>query len=326
MPDVMTPSKRFPDDAGFPALKRLTASTAFQRTILGLILVGAVIVGLETYPSLMADYGKLIHAIDWIIIALFTLEAALKIAQHGRKWHRYFRDPWNVFDFIVVTICLLPLEGHFAAVLRLARVLRALRLVTALPRLQLLVSSLFKSIPSMGYVGLLLFILFYVYGVMGVALFRDNDPTHFGNLKLALLTLFRVVTLEDWTDVMYTQMLGHDRFPAENPTAVPADPGASPVVSVIYFVTFILLGTMIMLNLFIGVIISSMEQAQKEAERSITPENERAIEEELEHIEDELHTLSDRLATLRRARRGMQTPRRRTDPHADAAALSDDES
>jgi voltage-gated sodium channel len=276
----------------------VVASVSFQRGVLVAILIGAVVVGLETYPDLMARYGGIIRTVDWVVIAAFTVEAALKMLQHGRRWTRYFRDPWNVFDFGILVVCLLPVGGHFAAVLRLVRVLRALRLVTALPRLQVLVSALIKSVPSMGYVGVLLLLLFYIYGVMGVALFRDNDPVHFGNLKLSLLTLFRVVTLEDWTDVMYIQMFGSDVFPIDNPMAAPSSPKGRPVVGAAYFVTFVLLGTMIMLNLFIGVIIGSMQEAQAEAGRT-RPRRGDGVQ----SIEDELGAIAQRLGELQRRMR-----------------------
>jgi len=281
-------------------LDRWAGSPWFQRTILGAILVGAVTVGLETYPGLMARHGSLILTIDWVVIGVFAAEALIKMGRHGRRWWRYFTDPWNVFDFLILAVCLLPVDAHYAAVLRLARVLRAMRLVTALPRLQVLVSALLKSLPSMTYVGILLGLLFYVYGVLGVALFRDNDPVHFGNLKLALLSLFRVVTLEDWTDIMYIQMYGSNVFAIDNPAALPAQPEAQPVLAAIYFVSFVLVGTMIMLNLFIGVVIGSMQQAQEEAEvaqrRLRTPPE----------VADELAELSDRLTAMQqelRARR-----------------------
>jgi voltage-gated sodium channel len=282
--------------------RRWVASAVFQRGILGAILVGAVTVGLETYPELMARHGQLILTIDWIVIGVFCVEALLKMAQHGRRWWRYFLDPWNIFDFTILAVCLLPLDGHYAAVLRLARVLRAMRLISALPRLQLLVSALLKSLPSMTYVGLLLVLLFYVYGVLGVALFRDNDPVHFGNLKLALLSLFRVVTLEDWTDIMYIQMYGSDVFPIDNPAAVPTDPTARPVLGAAYFVSFVMLGTMIMLNLFIGVIINSMHEAQEEAE------NEARRRRTPRQIGDEMTELTRRLEMLGRELRSMKEP------------------
>ena len=280
---------------------RVVASAPFRRGVLAAILVGAVVVGLETYPDLVARHGLLLHTVDWIVIAAFAVEAALKLIRHGRRWYRYFGDPWNIFDFTILVICLVPVGGHFAAVLRLVRVLRALRLVTALPRLQVLVSALLKSVPSMGYVGALLLLLFYVYGVMGVAIFRDNDPVHFGNLKLSLLTLFRVVTLEDWTDVMYIQMFGSDVYPILNPMAEAVAPQGRPVLGAVYFVSFVLIGTMIMLNLFIGVIIGSMQEAQDDAARQWrrAQRDEQEVADALAEISEQLDDLQQELRRQR---------------------------
>ena len=286
-------------------LGRFVDSVAFQRFILGSILAAAVIVGLEADRSLMARYGGLIYALDWTVLGIFIVEAILKIARHGRHGHRYFKDPWNVFDFTIVVVCLLPFQGHYAAVLRLARVLRALRLVSSVPRLQLLVGSLMRSIPSMGYIGMLLGILFYIYAVLGVFLFRDNDPVHFGNLPTAALSLFRVVTLEDWTDIMYTQMLGSDIYPPENvPPEIELRPGAMPLVGAVYFISFVLLGTMIMLNLFIGVIIKSMEEAQDDQaanarEKHMAASGHLTLGDELVLLEKDLEALQRRVRSLK---------------------------
>jgi len=288
-------------------LKKLVESRAFANTILGLIVFAAVVVGIETYPAVMDRHGKLLHAIDKIIIWLFALEAALKMAAGGRKWYRYFLDPWNVFDFIIVVVCFLPVDAQFAQVLRLARVLRALRLISAVPKLQLLVGSLLKSLPSMCYVGLLLAIMFYVYAVLGVFLFRENDPVHFRNLELSMLSLFRVVTLEDWTDVMYIQMYGSDNYPFSD-----QDRGryafsstARPFVGVFYFVSFVALGTMVMLNLFIGVIIQSMDEAQSEAEhrartKHIKETGHLSVGDEMALIQKQLKALADDLERLQK--------------------------
>ncbi|MEQ9453051.1 MAG: ion transporter [Phycisphaeraceae bacterium] len=277
-------------------IRLLVESSFFQYGVLGLILLAAVVVGLETYPGVMERYGAILYTVDWAILWLFVLEAVLKMAQHGRHWYRYFHDPWNVFDFTIIVVCLLPLDGHAAAVLRLARVLRALRLVSALPRLQLLVEALLKSIPSMGYVGMLLIILFYIYAVLGVFLFRENDPIHFGNLQLALLSLFRIVTLEDWTDVMYIQMFGSHVYAIDNPAVLPERSHAQPMVGALYFVSFVLVGTMIMLNLFIGVIINSMHEAQAEAEARKASTG---AAEELVALEGELDRIKEKLRVVR---------------------------
>jgi len=158
-----------------------------------------------------------------------------------------------VFDFAVTAICLLPLDAKFAQVLRLGRVARSLRLVTALPRLQLIVGALLRSLPSFGWITLLLFTLLYAYSVMGVFLFGENDPERFGSLWSSMLTMFSVLTLEGWFDVMQDQMRGL-------PRADGSEPDAQPIVSPLFFVSFILSGTMIFLNLLVGVIVNSMSE------------------------------------------------------------------
>lgn len=286
-------------------LKRVVDSLIFRNFILVTILAAATVVGLETYPYLMERYGAILKLIDAIILGIFVLEAMLKMAQHGRHFLRYFRDPWNVFDFTIVAVCLLPIGGPYAAVLRLARVLRTLRMVSALPKLQLLVGSLIKSLPSMVYVGMLLFLLFYIYAVMGVFLWRDNDPVHFRDLQTAFLSLFRVVTLEDWTDIMYTQMYGSGTYFYRNPTDLPAMSNPQPVLGAVYFVSFVLLGTMIMLNLFIGVIINSMSEAQAEREhqerrRHVAQTGEPTLGDELTTLEHRFEELVKELKYLRK--------------------------
>lgn len=233
---------------------RVVRSAPFRGAVLAAILAGAVLVGLETIPSVRATSGGLLLALDWVVLAIFVLEAALKIAAEGRRPWRYFADPWNVFDFAVTAICLLPLHAQFAQVLRLGRVARSLRLVTALPRLQLIVGALLRSLPSFGWITLLLFTLLYAYSVMGVFLFGENDPGRFGSLWTSMLTMFSVLTLEGWFDVMSDQMTG---LPRDDGSA-PAD--AAPIAAPIFFVSFILSGTMIFLNLLVGVIVNSMSE------------------------------------------------------------------
>lgn len=287
-------------------LGRIVDSDLFQNSILIVIVLAAVLIGLETSQTLVAAHGDLLHALDAVILWIFVAEAALKIGAHGPRWYRYFADPWNIFDFLIVVVCFLPIGGQYAAVLRLVRVLRVLRLITAVPRLQLLVSSLLKSIPSLVYVGLLLGLLFYVYAVVGVFMFRDNDPVHFADLPTALLSLYRVVTLEDWTDVMYIQIYGSDAYPGYDSLAglhLPRVSEAMPLLGAAYFISFVMLGTMIMLNLFIGVIINSMDEAQAEreaADRRLHLERDGQISagDEVRLIEEELAVLARRMKEL----------------------------
>ncbi|MGB1123948.1 MAG: ion transporter [Phycisphaeraceae bacterium] len=287
---------------------RFVASGFFQNGILLLILLAAALVGIETYPRMDEQYGTLLHGMDKVVLWLFVLEAVLKMAQHGSHWHRYFKDPWNIFDFTIVVICFLPVNAQYAAVLRLARILRALRLVSVVPQLQLIVGSLIKSLPSMMYVSILLMLMFYVYAVMGVFLWSGNDPVHFRDLQTSMLSLFRVVTLEDWTDIMYIQMWGSDRYPFSvgdrEAYAGQFNSQASPIIGAIYFVSFVLMGTMIMLNLFIGVIIQSMEEAQDEQaaderEKHMAESGEITIADELLLLEKELDALQRRVRTLK---------------------------
>jgi len=289
-------------------LQKIVQSSLFQNFILLVILVAAVLVGLETYPTIMAEHAELLHVLNNAVLWIFAAEAAVKMAQYGKQWHRYFVDPWNLFDFTIVVVCFLPVNASYAAVLRLARIMRAMRLMTALPQLQLIVGALIKSIPSMGYVGILLSLHFYVYAVMGVFLFRDNDPVHFEALPTAMLSLFRVVTLEDWTDIMYIQMLGSDVYGGAgayiNTTGVRVVPSAMPVVGACYFVSFVMFGTMVMLNLFIGVILNSMDDTRHERELEAMQAKRAAgklidIDDEVDNIEQQLTEAIESLNDLR---------------------------
>jgi voltage-gated sodium channel len=244
--------------------QKLIDARWFNRCVLAAILGAAVLAGIETDRGLVSTYGPLLHALDRLVVAVFVVEMAIRLGAHGRAPWVFFRDGWNVFDFLVVLLSVLPAGTHFAAVLRLVRVLRLLRLITAVPKLRLLVSALLRSVTAMGYVGLLLGLMMYIYGVMGVHLFGRNDPLHFGSLYLALITLFRVITLENWSVIYDTQQYGSLNFGYEGREHLVVESEAQPVVATIYFISFILLGTMIMLNLFIGVIMNSMSEANSE--------------------------------------------------------------
>ncbi len=260
----------------------ITGSPVFQRIVVTVIILAGVIVGLGTFQSVQQQYGVWLDWLDRVILALFTIEIFLKMLALLPRPLDFFRDGWNNFDFVIVAVCFLPFGGFYVSALRLFRLLRVLRLITVIPRLQTLVSAMLKSLPSMGYVILLLFLLFYVYAVLGVMLFRENDPVHFGNIWIALLSLFRVVTLEGWVDLMYLQMWGSDQYDGYNqPTdGLPFQPQAQPFIAVLYFVSFVFVGTFVMLNLVIGIIINSMDEAQREtADRALHELLEREVAE-----------------------------------------------
>ncbi len=292
------------------SMKRTANSPWFQHFITAVILLAGVVVGMETYPSLVQRWGPALHWTNQMIVAIFVVEVVVKMVAEGRSFWRYFYDPWNVFDFIIVVLCLLPMDAGFVAVLRLVRVLRVLKLVTAVPKLQILVGALLKSIPSMFYVSLLLTLLFYLYATTAVFFFSGNDPIHFGSLPLSMLSLFRAVTLEDWTDLMYIQMYGCDAYGYGGSEALCTDPKAQPLFGALFFVSFVLSGTMVILNLFIGVIMNGMEEATAEARELLQGQREErpSLAEELEDLNRELADLQARISTLSiRARRAVQT-------------------
>ncbi len=247
-------------------LKRIADNSGFQQFITAVILLAGVVVGVETYPSMVSMFETPLYIINTAILWIFVAEVIIKMGAEGSRPWRYFRDPWNVFDFLIVAVCFLPIDAQYVAVLRLARLLRVLKLVRALPKLQILVSALLKSIPSMVYVAILLALLFYVYSVAAVFLFGENDPVHFNNLPLAMLSLFRVVTGEDWTDVMYIAMYGCDNYGYDGMMERCVAPRGYPVFGAAFFVSFMLLGAMVILNLFIGVIMGGMDEAKVENE------------------------------------------------------------
>lgn len=245
-------------------LKRISDAPWFQNFITAVIILAGIVVGIETYPSVVARHGTVLYSLNEVILWIFVVEVLVKVGAEGRRPWRYFLDPWNVFDFIIVAVCFMPVDAQYVAVLRLARLMRVLKLVRALPKLQIIVSALLKSIPSMGYVALLLSLLFYVYSVAAVFLFGANDPVHFDNLPLAMLSLFRVVTGEDWTDVMYIAMYGCENYGYGGIEELCTQSVGHPVFAALFFVSFMLLGAMVILNLFIGVIMGGMEEAKKE--------------------------------------------------------------
>ena len=212
-------------------------SPRIQGIVVAVIVVNAITLGLETSSGAMGAAGGVIRAVDAICLAIFVVEIAVKLFAHGPA---FFRDPWNVFDFVVVGVALVPASGPFA-VLRALRVLRVLRLVSVLPRLRFIVEALLAALPGIGAIGTLLALIFYVAAVMATSLFGASFPEWFGSVGDSLYTLFQVMTLESWS-------MGIVR----------------PVMEVhpwawVFFVSFILLSSFTILNLFIAVIVDTMQ-------------------------------------------------------------------
>ncbi|GGK25255.1 hypothetical protein GCM10010965_17490 [Caldalkalibacillus thermarum] len=217
----------------------------FTSAIIVLIVINAIVVGMETYPGIYQPYQDWFYLIDRMILWIFTAEIILKLVATRPRYH-FFKDSWNVFDFLIVASGHLFVGAQFVTVLRVLRVLRLLRAVTVIPSLRRLVSALLYTIPSLGNIMLLMGLIFYIFGVMGTFLFRDVAPEYFGSLHLSLITLFQVVTLESWASGIMRPIM------------------AEVFWSWIYFVAFILVGTFVIFNLFVGVIVSNVERAETE--------------------------------------------------------------
>lgn len=284
---------------------KIRDSVFFEKFIIGVIILAGIVVGIETSDAIVETHHTLLHFIDTVILWIFVGEILIKIGAEGKKPWRFFGSAWNLFDFAIVAVCFLPFGGPWVAVVRLARILRALRLITAVPKLQILVGALLRSIPSMMYVSILLGLHFYIYAVMGTMFFKNNDPGHFGNLGLSCLTLFRVVTLEDWTDVMYTAIYGSHVYPAQGAIPVGPEPQAFGILAAIFFVTFVIIGAMVMINLFIGVILTSITEAQAEQLKEkmhleAEHHQDKEILQGIERLEEEINSLKRAISQKRK--------------------------
>lgn len=245
-------------------------SSPVQYFIVGLIVINAVILGLETSTEVMGSaFAKWLILADQIILAVFVFEILTKLYAHGTD---FFRRGWNNFDFIVVGIALVPASGPLA-VLRALRVLRVLRMISMVPRLRFVVEALLHAIPGISSIALLMLVLFYVFSVMATSLFGEQFPEWFGSIGASMYTLFQVMTLESWSMGIVRPVM--EVFP----------------YAWLYFIPFILIATFTMLNLFIGIIVDTMQSMHQEDH------------EEREHIEQVVHQDTGSLGAELRALR-----------------------
>lgn len=229
-------------------LRKFFTNPRTERVLIFLILANAVILGLETSDAAVASFGPLLDFLDNALLAFFVVELLSRMAVFGRE---FWRDPWNIFDFIVISISLVPASGPFQ-VLRALRVLRVLRVISAVPSLRRVVGGLVASLPGMGSIALLMLLLFYVFSVMATMLYGKDFPELFGDLGASAFTLFAVMTLEGWVDGVVKPVM------EKHPYAW------------LFFIPYILITTFAVLNLFIAVIVNAMQsehdKAQKEEE------------------------------------------------------------
>ncbi|WP_180683974.1 ion transporter [Tepidicella baoligensis] len=248
-----------------------------QHTILALIIINAVLLGLETSHSFMAHSGHWLKAADKAILSVFVIEIAARLYVHRLA---FFRDPWSVFDFAVVAIALVPASGPFA-VLRALRVLRVLRVLTIVPSMRRVVGALLSAIPGLSSIALVLLLIFYVFAVIATHLFGQHFPEWFGHLGRSLYTLFQVMTLESWS-------MGISRPVME---AIP--------YAWAFFIIFILFATFTMLNLFIAIIVNAMQTFQ-ESEHQDTIQTVEQVGQSIEHeLHAEIQSLRREIGELR---------------------------
>lgn len=223
-------------------LRKFIESVRFERTIITVIVINAVVLGLETVPAIALPYGWLLTLLDQIAITIFVVEIALKLFVYRQQ---FFAVGWNVFDLLIVAAALIPASQGFA-VLRALRILRVLRLVSAVPRMRQVVQGLLSAIPSMGTVIVLLSLIFYIGAVMATKLFGADFPDWFGTIPKALYSLFQIMTLESWSMGIVRPVM--EQFP----------------YAWTFFVPFILVTSFIVLNLFIAIIVNAMHEASDE--------------------------------------------------------------
>ena len=253
------------------ALQRFIETDVFQFVVLGLIIVNAVILGAETFSGVKAAAGGWLAAIDRIIIYAFVVEIGLRII----AWRgAYFKNGWNIFDLLIVVVSVAAATSGLAA-LRAFRVLRVLRVITVIPRMRVVVSALLDSIPGIASVGVVLALIVYVFAVIAANLYGPKHPELFGDVFAAMYTLFQVMTLEGWPDIASQVAKTHSR-------------------SWIFFLTFVLIATFTMLNLFVAIVVRVVEEDSEPVVDEVM-EGQQKIRNEISALRAEIEALSKRL-------------------------------
>lgn len=225
---------------------RVADSERFQTAIIIAIALNAILLGVETFGEVMERHGDTLHLLNGVFLTIFVVELAIRILAYGRAPQRFFRSGWNVFDFVIIAALFVPGVRENAALLRILRLLRVARLLKYLPDVQVLLRGATRAIRPATGLGVLTGLLLFLYGMVGWTLFADLDPTAWGNIGRSMLSLFSILTLEGWTTTFALVF------------------EAKPLESVLFFLSFILLGTFVVLNLLLGIMIGSLEEVRQE--------------------------------------------------------------
>ncbi|WP_341503194.1 ion transporter [Gallaecimonas sp. GXIMD4217] len=263
-------------------LKAIDSSKTFQAVVISVILLSALLVGVKTH-KLPENFITALMVMDLAVTVFFAVEILIRyLASSGPR--AFFKNGWNVFDTTIVIGSLVPAGGSGVLLARLLRVFRVLRLVSMVPELRLLINALMKAIPRMGYIALLMFVIFYIYAAVGSILFAEINEELWGNVSISMLTLFRIATFEDWTDVMYETMAVHPS-------------------SWIYYLSFIFLTAFVFLNMMVGTVLDVMgkehEAMRAEAHGESQEGGEPASRAQIEALEQELKEIKALLQAQR---------------------------
>jgi voltage-gated sodium channel len=226
------------------AAARIVDSVPFTVVVVATIAVNAVVLGLQTYDGVVDRWGSLLDAINAACVGVFVVELATRVTAYWPRPWDFFRNGWNVFDFVVIGATFVPGVAENSTMLRLVRLLRVVRIVRVLPDLRVLLLGVWRSVPPLASIGAVTAMIIFVYGMVGWVLFADDLPEQWGNIGRAMLTLFVMLTLEN--------------FPIYMDAAMDVHPWAW-----IYFVSFILVAAFIVLNVLIGIVLNSMEEARE---------------------------------------------------------------
>ena len=264
-------------------VRSLVESRGWEAFIVSVIIVNAAILGLMTSSQAMERVGSVLVALDALILGIFVVEIVMRIFAHRL---RFFRDPWSLFDLFVVAIALAP-ATHEASVLRALRILRVLRLISVVPTLRRVVGGLIAALPGMGSIVLLMVIIFYVFSVMATSLYGETFPDWFGSVGASAYTLFQIMTLESWSmGIVRPVMAEHS-------------------MAWVFFVPFIMVTAFAVLNLFIGIIVSGMQQdveAEAAASRLEMREEQTSMNEDVKALRREVRTLTEMMREMQRQR------------------------
>jgi voltage-gated sodium channel len=261
---------------------RIVASAWFDFLIFGVIIANAVVLGLDTYDAIRRDAGGLLHTLNDVFLGVFVVELAIRIGAYGRRPQDFFKSGWNVFDFVVIGAAFLPGLRENSTLLRLVRLARVLRVIRLLPELRLLITAVGRSLPGPASLTVMAVILLYVYGIVGWLVFGDALPDEYGNIGDAMLTLFLLLSLENLPSVVERGMEVSD-------WAVP------------YYVSFVLIAAFLVLNILIGVVINSLDEARELEWERMQSERREAAADGLDEVDDRRVVLLGHLHELRRA-------------------------